>query len=68
MEHPDFITVAHGIRGYFPVWMTYNLEGYYEPWDSHPYSSSDREQAGHMAVLWAVEMGLNYRRPATWDE
>lgn len=59
-SHPDFITVSHGLRGYFPVRMTWNEDGFYEPYDSYPYSSGHPDKSAAVAVRWAESEGLKY--------
>ncbi|MFH7600638.1 hypothetical protein WDV06_36925, partial [Streptomyces racemochromogenes] len=54
-EHPDHVTVTHGMRGWFAVYMKWTDEcgGFYEPWQSHDFSHSSRAGAESDARAWA---------------
>ena len=60
-EHPSFITVQQGMRGWFAVLMSWNSEGFYEPWNSGDMSYSTREGAVADAQQWAEAEDLEVR-------
>lgn len=57
-EHPPFVTITHGMRGYFAVLMTWSEypdcdEGFYEPWNSGFGSYKAYAEAVPEARQWA---------------
>lgn len=60
--HPDYITITHGIRGWFAVQLTWNSEFKgYEPEQSGVGSYPARAGAIPEAKSWAKDLGLEYR-------
>lgn len=61
--HPDYITVTHGIRGFFAVRMQWSnhFGGFYEPWQASSVSHGLRADAVIDAQEWAAEEGVAYK-------
>ena len=34
MSHQPFVTITHGMSGFFAVLMQWNEDGFYEPWNT----------------------------------
>lgn len=73
-EHPSFITVTQGMRGWFAVQMCWNPEhgGFYEPWITSPMSHKTRDEAINEAQNWAKLEGFKFvlkgQKPLTFDQ
>jgi hypothetical protein len=61
-EHPDYVTVMHGFRGYFAVIMCWSdkLNGYL-PTDGGIARHADPKAAAAEAKDWASVEGLKFR-------
>ena len=59
--HKPFITVSSGISGYFAVLMTWNDEGFYEPWDTGIGRYREKSGAVNEAMRWALAEELEYK-------
>lgn len=59
----SFITVTHGMSGYFAVQMWWNtdLGGFWEPWTTGAGRYATREEAHHEARMWAEMEELEYQ-------
>lgn len=57
----DYITVTRGMRGYFAVHVTWNLEGFWEPQQSGVGSYATAEEAEVEAKMWARSEGLEFK-------
>lgn len=62
-EHEPYVSVTHGMRGWFAVLLQWNSSngGFYEPWQTHPNSNEDKEGAIHDGQSWAKSEGLEFR-------
>lgn len=62
-ERAAFVTVMHGMRGYFPVLVVWNTDfgGFYEPEQSGPASFADAKDAAAAARAWARDEGLEFK-------
>lgn len=62
-EKPAFITVMHGLIGYFAVLVSWNedLDGFYEPYQTGPGRYRDAKEAAKEARAWARDEGLEFR-------
>jgi hypothetical protein len=62
-EHPPYVTVTYGMRGWFAVLLTWNDEhgGFYEPFNTGPGSYKTSEDAQKEARLWAEAEGLEFK-------
>ncbi len=65
-EKPDYITVTHGMRGYFAVHLTWSdeLGGFYEPEQTGMGSYRRPDHPGLLteAQQWANVLGVEFRR------
>jgi hypothetical protein len=63
--HPSFVTITHGIRGYFAVLLVWNPEfdGFYEPENSGIGSYATAAEAEPEALEWAQAEGVAFRLP-----
>jgi len=61
--HPAYVTITQGMRGYFAVLLSWNIEhgGFYEPWSSGIGSYETKEAAIPEAKDWAESEGIEYR-------
>lgn len=60
-DHSPFVTISHGLRGWFAVIMWWNAEdgpGFWEPWQSGIGSYKTPQLARTEAVIWAKAEGL----------
>ena len=66
--NPDFVTIQHGMRGYFAVLMSWSDEcgGFFEPYDTGVGSYATYEAAIPEAREWARSEGIrcSIRQPA----
>lgn len=64
-EHAPYITVTHGMSGYFAVmlWWNPDMDGFYEPWDTGMGRYSTSAEAEQEAMEWAEEEDLRYVAP-----
>lgn len=62
-EHPPFITVTHGMSGYFAVMMNWNEElgGFYEPCQTGFERFNNKDTAIAEALQWAIAEEVGYR-------
>lgn len=62
-DHPGYVTVTYGLRGYFAVLMAWNPDhgGFYEPWNSADFSHRTRAAAVVDAREWALAEGVECR-------
>lgn len=64
-QHPDYITVTHGMRGYFAVHLTWNpdLGGFYEPEQTGlgSYHAPDAPALLEEAKEWAAALDVEFR-------
>lgn len=61
-EHPSYVSVTSGMRGFFAVLLTWDAEGrFYEPWNTGIGSYESSEEAAVEARQWAEAEGLEYR-------
>lgn len=65
-KHPDYITVQHGMAGYFAVLMKWCPAGgpdggFYEPYETGNVRSPDRGHAEQEAHEWAEAEGVEVR-------
>lgn len=60
--HKPFVTITHGLRGYFAVLLTWNPEygGFYEPWQTGFGSYKTPEEAITEAKQMAESEGVNF--------
>lgn len=64
-----YITVTHGMRGWFAVKMWWNpkepgcgnTEGFWEPWQTGVGSYRSSKEAEPEAKLWAESEGIEYK-------
>lgn len=64
---PDpFVTITHGMRGYFAVLLVWNEDhgGFYEPWNSGFGSYETAKEAVPEAEMWAEAEGLQFVMPS----
>ena len=61
IKRPSFISVSGGLSGHFAVLMTWNKEGFYEPWNTGFGRYATREEAALEAQQWAEAEGLEYK-------
>lgn len=61
--HPSYVTVTHGLRGYFAVlvWWNPDLGGFYEPYDSGVGSYATEAEAIPEALDWADAEGIEFQ-------
>lgn len=62
--NPAYITVTHGMRGWFAVFVCWTVEdggGFYEPWTTHPVSHATRDAALAEAQSWARSEGVEFK-------
>ncbi|WEL95580.1 hypothetical protein [Xanthomonas phage vB_XooS_NR08] len=61
-EHPDYVTVTSGMRGYFAVYLKWNPEhgGFYEPWNTGETCRNHAEAVAD-AKAWAQAEEVEYR-------
>lgn len=64
-ENPAYITITHGMSGYFAVKVWWNPDhgGFYEPWDTGDGRYANAADAEPEAMEWAHTEGLEYRKP-----
>lgn len=64
-EHPDFVTITHGMRGYFAVHLSWNSDhgGFYEPWQSGFGSYATPQEAEPEARRWAETEEIEFKAP-----
>lgn len=68
-EHPRYVTVTEGMRGFFAVLLHYVVMdddyGFYEPWESGLGSYATPQEAADEARAWAAneEIGCNWYGP-----
>jgi len=57
-----FVSVTWGVRGWSAVLMWWNpdLDGFWEPWESHPHSFSTEAEAVPIARAWAETQGVEF--------
>ena len=65
-EHPDYIAITQGMRGWFCVRLTWTddghpMGGFYEPLTSSDVSYATREEAIPEAQFWAADEGVEAR-------
>lgn len=62
-ERKSFITITHGMRGWFAVHMWWNpdLDGFWEPYQSGIGSHKDRENAITEGKGWAKDEEMEFR-------
>ena len=61
-EHPDYVTVTSGMRGYFAVLMAWDKEfKAYEPWQTSPLSYKDGAGATRDGKSWAKAEGIEFK-------
>jgi hypothetical protein len=62
-EHPDYITITHGLSGYFAVLVTWSEDfgGYYEPYQTGVERHAKIEDAIAEAKAWACEEVLEFK-------
>lgn len=62
-DHPSFITVTHGMSGFFAVMLTWNEDhgGFYEPYTTGMGRYDHGDAANAEAKQWAVNEGLEYK-------
>lgn len=60
-ENAPFVTVTKGMRGWFAVLMSWNHEGFYEPFQTSPSSFPDMVGAEKDAQAWAADEGVSFR-------
>ena len=61
-EHPSFVTITNGMRGFFAVLVWWNPEGFYEPWSTGIGSYATGDDAVAEAENWAKDEGVEFRR------
>ena len=59
--HKPYVTVTHGIRGYFAVMLVWNEAGFYEPWNSSPVTCATRAAAVTDGKFWADSEGVEFK-------
>lgn len=66
-NHPSYVTVTHGMRGYFAVMLAWNsdLDGFYEPLMTGLGSYDTAAKAEPEAKDWASAEGVEYRAPSS---
>lgn len=63
-EHPDYVTITHGMRGSFCVWLTWNQDGgFYEPVNTGFVSAANCTDPRLVAEgkSWAKDLGVEFR-------
>ena len=60
-DHKPYITVTHGMSGYFAVHVWWNPEGFWEPWSTGFGRYSDKAQAIAEARQWAEAEEMEYK-------
>lgn len=64
-QHKPYVTVTHGMRGYFAVLLMWNDEipgcGFYEPWNTSDFSYRTAAEAVPDAKAWAEAEDIEYR-------
>jgi predicted component of type VI protein secretion system len=60
--HPRYVTVTHGMAGYFAVQMWWNpdLDGFWEPWNTGFGRWRQSSEAAKEAIAWAEADDLPY--------
>ena len=64
LTHPDYVTVSHGMAGFYAVYLKWNAEngnGFYEPWNTSESFGSNRAAAETYAKDWAEAEEVEYR-------
>lgn len=56
-----YITVTHGLRGYFAVMVVRDPDGFEEPMQTSPVTGRTREDAVKDAIAWAEAEGMEVR-------
>ncbi len=61
--HPDYVTVTHGMRGYYAVYLKWTEDngGFYEPWNTSDLSFKHHKSAVIEAKAWAKADGVAYK-------
>lgn len=59
-KQQPFVTVTHGISGWFAVIMAKSPEGFYEAWQTGIGRYPDREKAVDEAKAWAQAENLEF--------
>lgn len=59
---PPYVTVDHGLRGWFAVLVVWNEEGFYEPWNSGvgSYPTSNDPELLAEGQWWADDEGIKF--------
>ena len=67
--HEDFITVTHGMSGYFAVWMTWTDEfgGFWEPYTTGIGRYPTAQEAHAEARDWAADEELEYKASKSYS-
>lgn len=60
-SHDAYITVYKPIAGWKAAMMWWNPEGFWEPWETSPFSFQFREQAVLWGKDWAAEEGIQFK-------
>lgn len=61
-EHKSYVTVTHGMRGFFAVLMWWNPDpGFWEPWQSGIGSYKSGKEAAAEGRIWAEAEGLEFK-------
>lgn len=65
VDHPDYVTITEGMRGFFCVHLTWNSDygGFYEPVNrgfENGTTSSDRHVVNE-GKSWARDLGVEFR-------
>lgn len=65
MENKDYITITHGMSGYFAILMRWVTEhgGFYDIWDTGVGRYPSLEEACVEGRTWAKEEGLRFEEP-----
>ena len=63
-EHPDYVTITHGMRGFFAVYMMWNedLGGFYEHYETGIGSYKTSSDAVPEAMQWAQAERVKFKR------
>jgi hypothetical protein len=60
-SHNNYMTVTHGMSGFFAVKLWWNPDGFWEPWTTGFGRYATREEAVAEAKELAEEEGIEYK-------
>lgn len=64
MDKKPYITITHGLRGYYAVHLYWNGDGFWEPWATGTGSYATQEEAEPEARRWALDEDVDFMPPS----